>query len=235
VVNLYFTWLHQQFLKTPLRCDFFGLFGNNLIPLLEGLTDLNLPGSIALTSFLVRMCLGTFYPSLSLSLFSSRTGVDSLMFLLHLAGAPRMFSYLNLLVHSYLFTSILLLVTLPVLAAAITRLLFDREFVLRGSDPIFQHIVCPDAFGFDGLLFAVFSIACLGRRVRGHHMFTVGLSVKTFGKKGFTWLSVLVKSRVSKSDPGLCWIVSCIALFTFGGATGIVISAWVLDKVPHNT
>lgn len=36
-----------------------------------------------------------------------------------------------------------------------------------------------DAFGFYGLLFAMFAIVCLGSRVWGHHMFTVGLDVKT--------------------------------------------------------
>lgn len=36
-----------------------------------------------------------------------------------------------------------------------------------------------DVFGFYGLLFAMFSIVCLGRSVWGHHMFTVGLDVKT--------------------------------------------------------
>lgn len=36
-----------------------------------------------------------------------------------------------------------------------------------------------DVFSFYGLLFAMFAIVCLGSSVWGHHMFTVGLDVKT--------------------------------------------------------
>nr|ARW78066.1 cytochrome c oxidase subunit 1 [Taenia serialis] len=293
-----------------------GGFGNYLIPLIGGLSDLNLPRLNALSAWLlvpsiafllVSMCLGagigwTFYPPLSSSLFSSSNGVDFLMFSLHLAGASSIFSSINfictlysifmtnifsrtsIVLWAYLFTSVLLLVTLPVLAAAITMLLFDRNFSsaffdpLGGGDPVlFQHMfwffghpevyvlilpgfgiishiclsisMCPDAFGFYGLLFAMFSIVCLGSSVWGHHMFTVGLDVKTAvffssvtmiigvptGIKVFTWLYMLLNSRVNKSDPILWWIVSFIVLFTFGGVTGIVLSACVLDNVLHDT
>uniref|UniRef100_K7P4S9 Cytochrome c oxidase subunit 1 n=1 Tax=Taenia hydatigena TaxID=85431 RepID=K7P4S9_TAEHY len=293
-----------------------GGFGNYLIPLIGGLSDLNLPRLNALSAWLlvpsivflvVSMGLGagigwTFYPPLSSSLFSSSNGVDFLMFSLHLAGASSIFSSINfictlysvfmtnifsrtsIVLWSYLFTSILLLVTLPVLAAAITMLLFDRNFSsaffdpLGGGDPVlFQHMfwffghpevyvlilpgfgiishIClsismsPDAFGFYGLLFAMFSIVCLGSSVWGHHMFTVGLDVKTAvffssvtmiigvptGIKVFTWLYMLLNSHVNKSDPVVWWIVSFIVLFTFGGVTGIVLSACVLDNVLHDT
>lgn len=223
-----------------------GGFGKYLLPLLGGLSDLNLPRLNALRAWLlvpsmgfllIRMCLGagvgwTFYPPLSSALFFKRKGVDFLMFSLHLAGVSRIFrsikfictlysifnssifSRSSIVLWAYLFTSILLLTTLPVLAAAITMLLFDRKFSsaffdpLGGGDPVlFQHMfwffghpevyvlilpafgiighVClslsmaKDAFGFYGLLFAMFSIVCLGSRVWGHHMFTVGLDVKT--------------------------------------------------------
>lgn len=72
-----------------------------------------------------------------------------------------------------------------------------------------------DAFGFYGLLFAMFAIVCLGRSVWGHHMFTVGLDVKTAvffssvtmiigvptGIKVFTWLYMLMHSYINKRDP----------------------------------
>nr|AWB97646.1 cytochrome c oxidase subunit 1 [Echinococcus granulosus] len=293
-----------------------GGFGNYLLPLLGGLSDLNLPRLNALSAWLlipslvfllVSMCLGagvgwTFYPPLSSSYFSSSCGVDFLMFSLHLAGVSSVFSSINfictlcsvfmtnvfsrtsIVLWSYLFTSVLLLVTLPVLAAAITMLLFDRNFCsaffdpLGGGDPIlFQHmfwffghpevyvLILPgfgiishiclsisanfDAFGFYGLLFAMFSIVCLGSSVWGHHMFTVGLDVKTAvffssvtmiigvptGIKVFTWLYMLLNSSVNASDPVLWWVVSFIVLFTFGGVTGIVLSACVLDNILHDT
>lgn len=87
------------------------------------------------------------------------------MFSLHLAGLSSLFGSLNfictivramsehstnrfsIIVWAYLFTSILLLVSLPVLAAGITMLLFDRKFSsaffdpLGGGDPVlFQHM-----------------------------------------------------------------------------------------------
>lgn len=293
-----------------------GGFGNYLLPLLGGLSDLNLPRLKALRAWmlipslvflLISMCLGagvgwTFYPPLSSSLFMDRSGVDFLMFSLHLAGVSRIFSSIkfictlysvfsrnvfartSILLWAYLFTSLLLLTTLPVLAAAITMLLFDRKFrsaffdPLGGGDPVlFQHMfwffghpevyvlilpgfgvishIClcisnsSDVFGFYGLLFAMFSIVCLGSSVWGHHMFTVGLDVKTAvffssvtmiigvptGIKVFTWLYMLMNSKINKRDPVLWWIVSFIVLFTFGGVTGIVLSACVLDNVLHDT
>ena len=156
-----------------------GGFGNYLLPILGGLSDLNLPRLNALSAWLlvpsitfliISMWLGagvgwTFYPPLSSSLFISSKGVDFLMFSLHLAGVSRIFSSINfvctlytifcdslysrssIILWSYLFTSFLLLFSLPVLAAAITMLLFDRKFrsaffdPLGGGDPIlFQHM-----------------------------------------------------------------------------------------------
>nr|BBB89366.1 cytochrome c oxidase subunit 1 [Dibothriocephalus dendriticus] len=293
-----------------------GGFGNYLIPLLSGLSDLNLPRLNALSAWLLfpsilflilSMCFGagigwTFYPPLSSSLFSDSKGVDFLMFSLHLAGLSSVLGSINfictlytafvdnfisrssILLWSYLFTSILLLLTIPVLAAAITMLLFDRNFgsaffdPLGGGDPIlFQHMfwffghpevyvlilpgfgmishVCSnlgcsyDTFGFYGLLFAMFSIVCLGSVVWGHHMFTVGLDVKTAvffssvtmiigvptGIKVFSWLYMILNSRVSLREPVFWWVLSFIVLFTIGGVTGIILSACVLDNILHDT
>nr|BBB87229.1 cytochrome c oxidase subunit 1 [Moniezia expansa] len=293
-----------------------GGFGNYLLPLLGGVSDLCLPRLNALSAWMLipsvvflilSMCLGagvgwTFYPPLSSSLFESSKGVDFLMFSLHLAGMSSLLGAINfictlhwifsvnisarmsIVLWAYLFTSILLLITLPVLAAAITMLLFDRNFSsaffdpLGGGDPVlFQHMfwffghpevyvliipgfgmishICfslsmvSDVFGFYGLLFAMFAIVCLGSSVWGHHMFTVGLDVKTAvffssvtmiigvptGIKVFTWLYMLLNSNVSKWDPVLWWVISFIVLFTFGGVTGIILSACVLDNILHDT
>nr|QFS16012.1 cytochrome oxidase subunit I [Clonorchis sinensis] len=155
-----------------------GGFGNYLLPLLLGLSDLNLPRLNALSVWLLvpsAVCFSlsmyggagvgwTFYPPLSASDYSG-WGVDFLMFSLHLAGLSSLFGSLNfictiwsaadsrvserhsIIVWAYLFTSILLLGTLPVLAAGITMLLFDRNFGTvffdpsGGGDPLlFQHM-----------------------------------------------------------------------------------------------
>lgn len=106
----------------------------------------------------------TFYPPLSGGDYAG-WGTDFLLFSLHMAGVSRVFGSLNfictiagtmrdktvkrcsIIVWAYLFTSILLILSLPVLAAAITMLLFDRNFSasffdpLGGGDPVlFQHM-----------------------------------------------------------------------------------------------
>nr|WCL38749.1 cytochrome c oxidase subunit 1 [Caryophyllaeus brachycollis] len=291
-------------------------FGNYLIPLLGGLEDLNLPRLNALSMWIllpsilflaISMSLGagvgwTFYPPLADKEFSTSTGVDFLMFSLHLAGLSSLLGSINFIctilscIHvsdvprdsvilwAYLFTSILLLISLPVLAAAITMLLFDRNFgsaffdPMGGGDPIlFQHMfwffghpevyvlilpgfglisyICsglnntPTPFGVVGLVSAMFCIVGLGLCVWGHHMFIVGLDISTAvffssvtmiigvptGIKVFSWLYMLSNSAVNWSEPVFWWIISFIVLFTFGGVTGIILSACVLDSILHDT
>nr|AXR86352.1 cytochrome c oxidase subunit 1 [Lamellodiscus spari] len=295
-----------------------GGFGNFLIPLLLGLSDLNLPRLNALSAWLLMpssVCLiislfsansglgWTFYPPLSSSVFSSGSGTDFLMFSLHLAGVSSILSSINfictiystmyfminhefmsVIVWTYLFTSILLLLSLPVLAAGITMLLFDRNFnssffdPMGGGDPVlFQHMfwffghpevyvlilpgfgivshIClslsnnQEPFGYLGLVFASFAIVCLGCVVWAHHMFTVGMDLKSTvffssvtmiigvptGIKVFSWLYMLSSSNVNKNDPIVWWILAFIILFTIGGVTGIVLSASVLDSLLHDT
>lgn len=209
----------------------------------------------------------TFYPPLSSADYSG-WGVDFLMFALHLAGVSRIFGSLNfictivramcyhsvqrvsIIIWAYLFTSILLIVSLPVLAAAITMLLFDRKFSssffdpLGGGDPIlFQHMfwffghpevyvlilpgfgvvrhICStisnndSLFGYLGLVCAMGAIVCLGRVVWAHHMFMVGLDLKTAlffssvtmiigiptGIKVFSWLYMLTSCRHRINEP----------------------------------
>lgn len=243
----------------------------------------------------------TFYPPLSSGGYSG-WGVDFLMFSLHLAGVSSLLSSINfictiyrsvciktvsrvsIVIWAYLFTSILLLISLPVLAAGITMLLFDRNFGASffdpsgGGDPVlFQHLfwffghpevyvlilpafgiishICinisnkDSLFGYHGLIFAMLAIVCLGSVVWGHHMFMVGLDVKTAvffrsvtmiigvptGIKVFSWLYMLGVSRSHLKDIVVWWIVGFIFLFTIGGVTGIILSASVLDMILHDT
>merc|ERR1712048_988608 len=104
----------------------------------------------------------TMYPPLS----RNESQMDAMIFSLHLAGLSSIFGAINFIttfrlmgpkgyciynLHLYLWcmgvTTFMLLTTLPVLAAAITMILFDRHFnsaffnVTRGGDPIlFQHL-----------------------------------------------------------------------------------------------
>nr|ADU04577.1 cytochrome c oxidase subunit 1 [Schistosoma turkestanicum] len=151
-----------------------GGFGNYLLPLFLSLEDLLLPrlNSLSLWIMFPSLCymelslyggagIGwTFYPPLSL-VDTVGSGVDYLMFSLHLAGMSSLVGSINfittiissidfktsVIIWSYLFTSILLLLSLPVLAAGITMILFDRNFGTAffepagGGDPVlFQHL-----------------------------------------------------------------------------------------------
>nr|AVY52156.1 cytochrome c oxidase subunit I [Trichobilharzia szidati] len=288
-----------------------GGFGNYLLPFLLGLDDLALPRLNSLSVWLMvpsmfymelSLIYGagvgwTFYPPLSIQ-NSMGVGVDYLMFSLHLAGVSSLLGSVNFIttillnlssrvsvvVWAYLFTSILLLLSLPVLAAGITMLLFDRNFGTAffepcgGGDPIlFQHLfwffghpevyvlilpgfgivshICMNlsnndsSFGYYGLVCAMGSIVCLGSVVWAHHMFMVGLDVKTAvffssvtmvigiptGIKVFSWLYMLGTSYLRGVEPIVLWVLGFIFLFTVGGVTGIVLSASVLDSLFHDT
>nr|YP_009829423.1 cytochrome c oxidase subunit 1 [Enterogyrus malmbergi]QJD07085.1 cytochrome c oxidase subunit 1 [Enterogyrus malmbergi] len=245
----------------------------------------------------------TFYPPLSSINYSPSNGTDFLMFALHLAGISSILSSINfictiftsaesmhmgekfsMIVWAYLFTSILLLLSLPVLAAAITMLLFDRNFGCAffdpcgGGDPVlFQHMfwffghpevyvliipgfgmishICmslsgnTEAFGYFGLVFAMYSIVGLGCIVWAHHMFTTGMDINSnvffssvtmvigipTGIKVFSWLYMMGNFSQYSNDPIVWWIVAFIILFTTGGVTGIILSASVLDTYLHDT
>jgi len=154
-----------------------GRFRNWLIPLMMGTPDMAWPRLNNFSFWLLApsvMCLlhglfqggigsrWTMYPPLS----RNESQMDAMIFSLHLAGLSSIFGAINFIttfglmgpkryciynLHLYLWcmgvTTFMLLTTLPVLAAAITMILFDRHFnsaffnVTGGGDPIlFQHL-----------------------------------------------------------------------------------------------
>merc|ERR1712157_440423 len=154
-----------------------GRFRNWLIPFMMRVPDMAwprlnnfsfwmlLPASMCLAWGLLQGRVGsgwTIYPPLS----ALETPMDAMIFSLHLAGissilgainflttilmnGPKGFSMYNLYLYLYCMavTVFMLLTTLPVLAAGITMILFDRHFntsffnVAGGGDPIlFQHL-----------------------------------------------------------------------------------------------
>ena len=154
-----------------------GRFRNWLIPFTMGVPDMAwprlnnfsfwmlLPASMCLAWGLLQGRVGsrwTIYPPLS----ALETPMDAMIFSLHLArissilrainflttilmNGPKGFSMYNLYLYLYCMavTVFMLLTTLPVLAAGITMILFDRHFntsffnVAGGGDPIlFQHL-----------------------------------------------------------------------------------------------
>ncbi|VDM05592.1 unnamed protein product [Schistocephalus solidus] len=145
-----------------------------------------------------------------------------MMFSLHLAGVSRVLGSINFICTLY--------------SAFVDNFISLYVLILPGFgmvSHVCRNLGCSyDTFGFYGLLFAMFSIVCLGSVVWGHHMFTVGLDVKTAvffssvtmiigvptGIKVFSWLYMILNSRVSMR-----------------GVTGIILSACVLDKILHDT
>jgi len=137
------------------------------IPRLNNMSFWLLPPSfrffiLSLTSSVAPSCRWTIYPPLSSYVRSPRFRIDYLILSLHLAGVSSIIRSINFLVtiidssnlrKSNLFpsaiavTSLLLVLSLPVLARCITMLLLDRNFnttffdPVRRRDPVlFQHL-----------------------------------------------------------------------------------------------
>nr|YP_005351108.1 cytochrome c oxidase subunit I [Pseudochauhanea macrorchis]AEO93257.1 cytochrome c oxidase subunit I [Pseudochauhanea macrorchis] len=103
--------------------------------------------------------------------------------------------------------------------------------------------------GYIGMVFAMFSIVVLGFIVWAHHMFTVGMDLKsnTFfsavtaligiptGVKVIAWVSMLSNASIYRQDPVILWLFSFVFLFTLGGITGIILSCSSVDMILHDS
>nr|WPW46593.1 cytochrome c oxidase subunit 1 [Coccidia sp. AB-2023a] len=104
-------------------------------------------------------------------------------------------------------------------------------------------------FGNVSMILAMGCISTLGSVVWAHHMVTVGLEVDTrayftavtvlislpTGTKIFNWLSTYMGSNNKINLSSSLLALSFVALFTFGGTTGVVLGNGAVDVSLHDT
>ncbi len=113
---------------------------------------------------------------------------------------------------------------------------------------VFPTFARKPIFGYKMIAFSSIAIALLGFMVWAHHMFTSGLApwlqlpfmiltmviaVPT-GIKIFSWLATLWGGKI-EFHPAMLFALGFIVVFTFGGITGIFLSAVPTDLHEHGT
>jgi cytochrome c oxidase subunit I len=221
---------------------------------------------------------------LHLTSLASLAGAINFLVTIHNMRAPGMtWMRIPLFVWTIEAYSVLLLLVLPTISAAVTLLLLDRQFPDtfaffapdNGGSLLWQHMfwffghpevyimilpamgiiseVIPvfsrkPIFGYKAVAFSTIGIAFASMLVWAHHMFAVGLpdwlnawfmftsltvAVPT-AIKIFNWLATLWRGQLEFRAP-LLFALGFIALFTFGGLTGIMLATFPVDYQAHDT
>nr|QDM37022.1 cytochrome c oxidase subunit 1 [Centrorhynchus milvus] len=202
------------------------------LPRLNNLSFLLVP--VALVMFSVSMLIKgggagwTMYPPLMLSNYSSSVSADLMVLSLHVAGLSSLLGSLNiivtgvmgakisgsveqmpLLVWALMITGGMILLTVPVLAAALTMLLLDRNFSTSFFDPtgggspvLYQHL-----FWFFGHP-EVYILILPGFGIVSHVVSELGGKFEVFGYLGMVYAMV--------SIAGLGCLVWAHHMFTVG-------------------
>lgn len=243
----------------------------------------------------------TLYPPLSGGDIHVGFSIDFLIFAFHLVGIASIIGSINfictiwflkdegrflvnlpLFVWSILITSFLLIFAIPVLAAAITLLLTDRNFGTRFFDPVgggdlilYQHIfwffghpevyilIIPafgvisqvigtfsqkKVFGHKAMIVCIVLISVIGFIVWAHHMYVAGMNAYTkayftaasmvialpTGLKIFNWVCTMYGGTLWMYTP-MYFAIGFVALFSFGGLTGVILANGGIDIVLHDT
>src|SRR6185295_12369048 len=123
--------------------------------------------------------------------------------------------------------------------------------ILPGMGIVSEVVPCfarKKLYGYKFVAFSSLGIAMVGFSVWAHHMFVAGISMYSAlifsslsffvavpsAVKVFNWVATLYKGSISFEAPML-FCLGFIALFTFGGMTGLFLATLGMDMHVHDT
>ena len=123
--------------------------------------------------------------------------------------------------------------------------------ILPGMGVVSEVIPCfarKRLYGYKFVAFSSFGTACLGFFVWAHHMFVAGISLYAAlvfsclsflvavpsAIKVFNWTATLYKGSITFEAPML-FALGFVALFTFGGMSGLMLATLGIDMHVHDT